>query len=75
MEGTIARKADSSAVEKLQRRKEDIESKLKQQEEKQIVGKSWADIVGAGEKRTVEEAVQNHSRTGTMKTDKTAEIM
>ena len=46
---------------------EECEKNIKGLQEDKQEGQTWADIMDSNEKRTVEEVVENHSRTETVK--------
>ena len=58
IEAKIQRKAETSKLDKLHKRVEELEQKIKKLEEDTREEKTWADITDNTEKRTVEEAVE-----------------
>ena len=58
METGLQKKADTTELEKLQKRVEELEDKYKKVPENSQEGKTWAEIMDISEKRTVEEVIE-----------------
>ena len=58
METGLQKKADTTELEKLQKRVEELEDKYKKVPGNSQEGKTWAEIMDISEKRTVEEVIE-----------------
>ena len=58
METGLQKKADTTELEKLQKRVEELEDKYNTVPENSQEGKTWAEIKDISEKRTVEEVIE-----------------
>ena len=58
IEDKIMKKADTTELEKLQKRVEELGDKYKNLPENSQEGKTWAEIMDISEKRTVEEVIK-----------------
>ena len=52
------KKAESTGLEKLQKRVEELENRMKEVQDNSQGGRSWADITDSAEKRTVQEVIK-----------------
>ena len=52
------KKAESTELEKLQKRVEELENRMKKVPDNSQGGRSWADIIDSVEKRTVQEVIE-----------------
>ena len=55
---TYIRKAESTEFEKLQKRVEELENRMKKVQDNNQGDRSWADITDSAEKRTVQEVIE-----------------
>ena len=58
IESNLHKKAESAELEKLQRRVEELENRIKKVQDNSQGGRSWADITDSAEKRTVQEVIK-----------------
>ena len=59
LEATIQKKVDVTELQKLQKKLEENENKIKElMENKSVAGRTWIDIMGTPEKRTVEDVIE-----------------
>ena len=59
LEATIQKKVDVAELQKLQKKVEENENKIKElMENKSVAGRTWTDIMETPEKRTVEDVIE-----------------
>ena len=58
IESNLHKKAESTELEKLQKRVEELENRMKKVQDNSQGGRSWADITDSAEKRTVQEVIE-----------------
>ena len=58
IESNLHKKTESTELEKLQKRVEELENRMKKVQDNSQGGRSWADITDSAEKRTVQEVIE-----------------
>ena len=58
IESNLHKKAESTELEKLQKRVEELENRMKKVQDNSQGGRSWANITDSAEKRIVQEVIE-----------------